>query len=613
MSNDPSASNTEKKRLDRQSWQQFLFLWQYVRRYRFVFGIGIIFLFLSTATTLVFPYFGSMLADAAVGKAPFSIRQIGIVLALVLLFQGLFSYMRIWLFSIVTEKSMADMRNDLYSKLITLPIPYLEQHRIGELTSRLTADITQLQSALSINLAEILRQIATLVVGIAIIGYTSIKLSIIMLAIVPVAVIAAMFLGKYIRQLSKETQDALANANVIAEETLQSVQMVKTFTNEKYEAKRYANAMNQTVSLALKTARFRGAFITFLISAVFGGIILVLWYGATLVQANEMTMGELLRFILYTFFIGGAIAGMGDLYSTLLKAIGASERIAELLKEKSETNQPINIAETKNNPTDHSINTTNPKNNEPTPLKMDTLSYRNVQFSYPSRADLTVLRNISLQIPAGNRIALVGQSGAGKSTIVQLLQRFYEVDGGGIFIGEKNILDIDLHTWRTQIGIVPQEVILFGGTIRENISYGKPNASDAEIEEAAKRANAWQFIQTFPDGMQTIVGERGIKLSGGQRQRIAIARAILKNPAILILDEATSSLDAESEHLVQVALDNLMQGRTTIIIAHRLSTIKNADCIYVLDNGQIAEYGNHQTLSAKKDGIYQKLLQLQLQ
>lgn len=601
------------------NWKQLVWVLSYVSRYRGIFAIGLVFLFFSTATTLVFPYFGSMLADAALGKAPYSIRQIGVMLAAVLLLQGFFSYMRIWLFSVVTEKSMADLRIDLYNRLITLPVPFFEQHRIGELTSRLTSDIAQLQSALSVNLAELLRQIATLIVGIAIIAYTSLRLSGIMLAVVPLAVITAMFLGKYIRRLSKETQDALAEANVVAEETLQSIHTVKAFTNESYEAKRYQQAMQHSVTLALRTAQFRGAFITFLISAVFGGIILVLWYGATLVQAGEMTVGELLRFILYTFFIGGAIGGMGDLYSNLLKSFGASERVGEILQLKPELELPATRTtkaqnDTTTNTTKHTSGNGYRHNalalNEL--LKKVPIVYQDVRFSYPSRPDLPVLHRISLHIQPGTHIALVGQSGAGKSTIAQLLQRYYAVQSGAIKVGDIDIADIDLHTWRSQIGIVPQEVLLFGGTIAENIGYGKPNATEAEIAEAARQANALSFIQAFPDGMNTVVGERGIKLSGGQRQRIAIARAMLKNPAILILDEATSSLDAESEHLVQSALQTLMQDRTTIIIAHRLSTIRNADCIYVLDSGKIAEQGTHHELAARIGGIYHNLLQLQL-
>lgn len=572
-------------------FRHFSFVFGYVLRYKWVFAIGLLFLFFSTATTLVFPYFGSMLADAAQGKAPLSITQIGYALLIVLILQGFLSYMRIYLFAIVTEKSLADLRKDLYARLICLPLPFFEQRRVGELTSRITSDIAQLQSAISINLAELLRQIATLIAGIGIIAYTSLKLTALMLCTVPVAVVAAVFLGKRIRQLSKDSQDKLAETNVVVEETLQSVQTVKAFGNEHYETRRYSLLTDDTVRLALRAASFRGAFVSFLISAVFGGIMLVLWYGAGLVQAGEMTIGELLRFILYTFFIGGAIAGMGDLYGNLLKSLGASERITEIMGEKPEI-----VPSSKG-----SVQRFN-----------GDILYNEVHFSYPTRSDLPVLRGISMHIPQGAKVALVGQSGAGKSTIVQLLLRFYEPESGAIEAGGVDISKLNLSEWRQNIGIVPQEVLLFGGSIEENILYGKPTASSAEVEEAARRANALEFIRSFPQGMATLVGERGIKLSGGQRQRIAIARAILKDPAILILDEATSSLDAESEHLVQEALNELMKKRTTIIIAHRLSTIRNADCIYVLENGKIIEQGTHEQLVVQPKGIYQNLLKLQV-
>lgn len=583
-------STTINKRIDRQGIQYFGRIFGYVFRYKAAFIIGSLFLLLSTGTTLVFPYLGSMLADAAQGKATLSVNTIGILLLSVLLLQGLFSYMRVVIFAYVTEKSMADLRTDLYAKLITLPISFFEQHRVGELSSRITSDISQLQNAFAINMAELLRQVATLVVGVIIIAFTSLHLTALMLCTVPVAVVVAIFLGKKIRSLSRDSQDALAAANVVAEETMQSVQVVKAFTNEKYETQRYGQAMSEAVKLALKAARFRGAFVTFLISAVFGGIILVLWYGSVLVQNGDLTIGELLRFILYTFFIGAAIGGMGDLYSNLLKALGASERVADLLGEQSELS--LQSAEL------------------PIAAKSD-IHYQNIRFSYPTRPDLPVLKDISLHIKQGSKIALVGQSGAGKSTIVQLLLRFYKPDSGQILCGNNDITQFDISAWRASVGIVPQEVLLFGGTIRENIRYGKPTATDAEIEEAAQKANALDFIRLFPDGMETLVGERGVKLSGGQRQRIAIARAILKNPAVLILDEATSSLDAESEYWVQSALNVLMQDRTTIIIAHRLSTIRQVDCIYVLDGGQIVEQGSHETLAAKTGGYYQNLLKLQ--
>lgn len=580
------------KRINKQGLQYFRRIFGYVFKYKIAFFIGAFFLLLSTGTTLVFPYLGSMLADAAQGKAPIDVNTIGLLLLAVLILQGFFSYVRVVLFAYVTEKSMADLRTDLYAKLITLPLSFFEQHRVGELSSRITSDISQLQNAFAINMAELLRQAATLIVGVIIIAYTSLKLTALMLCTVPVAVVVAIFLGKKIRNLSRLSQDALAAANVVAEETMQSVQVVKAFTNEKYETNRYGQAMANAVNLALSAARFRGAFVTFLISAVFGGIILVLWYGSLLVQNGDMTIGELLRFILYTFFIGASIGGMGDLYSNLLKALGASERVADLLGEPSEVNL---------------------QKNEPVADAQKDISYQNIRFSYPTRPDIQVLKDISLNIKKGSRIALVGQSGAGKSTIVQLLLRYYTPNSGQILCGNNDINGFDISAWRSCVGIVPQEVLLFGGSIRENIRYGRPDADDADIEEAAQKANALDFIKLFPDGMDTIVGERGVKLSGGQRQRIAIARAILKNPAILVLDEATSSLDAESEYWVQSALNTLMQGRTTIIIAHRLSTIRQVDCIYVLDNGQIVEQGTHDALANKAGGYYQNLLKLQFE
>ena len=491
---------------------------------------------------------------------------------------------------------MADIRRDVYARLISLPMQFYEQRRVGELTSRLSADITQLQDAISINLAEFFRQIATLVIGLTIIGFTSWRLTLVMLATFPVAIVVAIFFGKYIRKMSKQAQDALAAAGVVVEETLQSIQAVKVFTNEKFETRRYNQAIGQVVNIAMRTAKYRGAFVTFLISAVFGGIVVVLWYGAWLVQAGSLTVGELIRFILYTVFIGGAIGGMGDLYGNLQKALGASERVVELL------NEPVEVSLL-------------PDEATPLPniLLRGNVQYQNVRFAYPTRQDITVLKNLSLTIKQGEKVALVGASGAGKSTIVQLLMRLYPIESGSITIDGHNINQLNITQLRSHIGIVPQEVMLFGGTIKENILYGKPGATHAEVVAAAQKANAWEFINSFPQGLDTLVGERGVKLSGGQRQRIAIARAILKDPAILILDEATSSLDAESERLVQEALDRLMENRTTIIIAHRLSTIRKVDVIYVLSSGEIVEQGNHNQLAAKQGGMYQYLLKLQFE
>lgn len=589
----PDTEPNEKPRISRKNIKSFRRLFTYINPYKGTFIIGLFFLLLSTGTTLAFPYLASLLADVqniAPDQQTHYLRQIGLAMIVLLVAQGVFSYLRIVLFTIVSEGSMADLRRDLYNKLITLSIPFFEERRVGELTSRITSDVTQLQSAISINLAELLRQLATLLAGIVVIFYTSPKLTGIMLSTFPVGIAAAVGFGRYIRKLSRQTQDILADSNVIVEETLQSVQAVKAFTNEWYEAARYQKSMERFVAVAVRTAKFRGAFVSLLISVVFGGIILVLWFGATYVQAGDMTIGELLRFMLYTLFIGGSIAGTADLFSNMQKAMGASERVFQVLDEQSEVQHL-------------------------SPIKKETINgsivYDNVQFSYPTRPDMAILRGLSLQIEPGQKIALVGHSGAGKSTVIQLLMRFYTASAGEIRINSVNINKFDITHLRANIGIVPQDVLLFGGTIAENIRYGRPNATDAEVTEAAKRANAWEFISTFPDAMQTMVGERGVKLSGGQRQRIAIARAILKDPAILILDEATSSLDAESESLVQAALDELMKNRTTIIIAHRLATVRNVDCIYVLDEGRVAEAGTHTELSTKQSGIYQNLLRLQ--
>ncbi|MGB0932301.1 MAG: ABC transporter ATP-binding protein [Chitinophagales bacterium] len=590
-----------KKSINKEGFKHLMGIFQYTLPYKFVFGIGLIFLVLSTATSLAFPYIASMLADASLsgesGAKIWSINQIALGLLVVLIAQGVFSYFRIFLFAIVSEKAMADIRKDLYAKLISLNIPFFESRRVGELTSRMTADVTQLQNTLSIHLAEFLRQIATLIIGIGIIAMTSIKLTLWMLSTFPVAIFAAMFFGRYIRKLSRQTQDALAESNVVVEESLQAISVVKAFTNEWFEQIRYNKSIAKVVDLALTTAKYRGAFVSFLISAVFGGIVIVLWQGALLVEAGAMTIGELVRFVLYTFFIGAAMGGMGDLYGNIQKSIGSSERLSEILKEESEV--------TIQNPQKESLNTIQE-------VIDGDIRFENVKFHYPTRKDIRVLKNISLHIPQGSKIALVGHSGAGKSTIIQLLLRFYEVDSGRILVDGKNVESYEMSHFRQNIGMVPQEVMLFGGSIRDNIAYGNPAASEDAIYQAAKKANALEFIESFPETFDTLVGERGVKLSGGQRQRIAIARAILKDPSILILDEATSSLDTESESLVQAALNELMKNRTTIIIAHRLTTIREVDCIYVLEGGEIVEKGSHEELAVLKDGMYRQLSEASL-
>lgn len=485
---------------------------------------------------------------------------------------------------------MRDLRQELYTKIITLPISFFEKSRVGELMSRITSDVTQLQDVLSITLAELFRQIFTLVGGVILISMLSGKLTLFMLSTFPFLVVAAIVFGRFIRKNSKKVQDELAQTNIIVEETLQSVNVVKAFTNERLEVNRYGTSIQRVVDYALKAATFRGGFISFIISVLFGGVVGVVWYGGNLVLSGELAFQDLFTFILYTGFIGGSVGGLGDMYAQIQRTVGASERILEILDEESEVDVSKN----------------------PVFKKADgNIVFDKVGFAYPSRPDVTILKELSLSIKAGEKIAIVGHSGAGKSTIVQLLMKLYPLTKGKITVDGQNIATQDVTELRSNIAIVPQEVMLFGGTIYENIAYGKPNATRQEVLDAAQKANAYEFIESFPDKFETVVGERGVKLSGGQRQRVAIARAILKDPSILILDEATSALDSESEKLVQDALDKLMKDRTTIIIAHRLATIRNVDTIYVLKDGEIAESGNHEELILVEEGIYANLVKLQ--
>ena len=590
--NDNGEATAEKRKLSREGLQKAIQLLRHVIPYKWTFIAGLVFLVLSTSTTLAFPALIGEVTRVIEGNSNFTLNQILLFFGGILILQGIFSFFRVYTFAIVSENVSADLRRKVYDKFITLPIHFFEQNRVGDLVSRITSDVSAFQSVLSLTLAEFFRQVVTLIVGIGIILYISWKLTLFMLLTFPFIVVATYFFGRYIRVLSKKVQTKLAEANTIVEETLQSITVVKGFTNESLESNRYGGLMSAVVKLSLKSATIRGGFITFMIVGLFGGIMLVVWYGGGLVEKGEIQLADLMSFLFYTAFIGASLNGLGDIYAQIQRSIGASERLLEILGEDSEVSLE--------------------KEREVSRVNGE-IEYKNVSFSYPSRQDVEVLKNLSLTIRPGEKIALVGQSGAGKSTIVQLLMRFYRAGEGEISIDGRNINDFDVTELRKNMAIVPQEVILFGGTIEENILYGNPKASEQEVEIAARKANALEFINRFPEGLKTVVGERGVKLSGGQRQRIAIARAILKDPAILLLDEATSALDSESESLVQEALDELMKNRTTIIIAHRLGTVKNVDQIYVIQNGQVQEHGKHTELILKHDGIYSNLVKLQME
>jgi ABC transporter fused permease/ATP-binding protein len=589
-----SADDTPKAKVTKESLKKAFRLFQFLAPFKWKFIIGLLFLFLTSATALIFPLLMGKLVDAANEELINNIDKIGLALLALFTAQAVFSYFRVALFVEVTENTLASLRNTTYQKLISLPMTFFVNRRVGELNSRLASDISLLQDTLTTTIAEFLRQFILIIGGIAFLSLTSVKLTLIMLSVVPLLAIIAVVFGRYIRKVSRAVQDKIADSNTIVEETLQGISNVKAFTNELFEIARYRKSTADIVQQALKGGKARGAFASFVILAIFGAIVFVIWYGVRMVNSGDLTIGSMFQFVLYSVFVGASIGGIAELYASIQKAIGATERIFEIIDENAET---IELTQT-------AIVQQKLKGN---------VVFESVEFAYPSRSEITVLKNISFVAESGEQIAVVGPSGAGKSTLVSLLFRFYDPQKGAIIIDGKNIKEYPLTYLRSQMAVVPQDVILFGGTIRENIAYGKPNATLEEIIEAARKANAHEFIETFPEKYDTPVGERGIKLSGGQRQRIAIARAVLKDPAILILDEATSSLDSESERLVQEALEKLMKGRTSIVIAHRLSTIKAADKIAVIDKGEVAEMGSHEQLMKKEKGIYRHLSSLQLE
>ena len=566
-------------------------IFKYAGKNTWKFYLGLLFLLLTSVTALAFPKFMGMLVDCVNKKDSGLANQIALGLGLVLILQSVFSFFRLSLFVNFTENTLANVRLALYTNLVKLPMSFFSQKRVGELNSRISNDISQIQDTLTTTIAEFLRQFILIIGSFVMLASINIKLTIMMISVVPLVGVAAVFFGRFIRKYSKKVQDQVAESQVVVEETMQGISIVKAFANEWYEIERYTTKIREVVKVAIKGGQLRGYFASFIIVCLFGTIVAVVWYGVQLSIAGEITVGELFTFILYSSYVGASSGGIAELYAQMQKAIGATERVFELLEEIPEKIKSIE--------------------NQNFPKIKGDVSFENVAFTYPSRKEIQVLKEVSFTALSGQKIAIVGPSGAGKSTIASLLLRFYDTTGGNITIDDKNMLDYDLEALRGNMSIVPQDVMLFGGTIKENIAYGKPNATDEEIMLAAKQANALQFIQGFPEQFETVVGERGIKLSGGQRQRIAIARALLKNPSILILDEATSSLDSESEKLVQEALEILMEGRTSIIIAHRLSTIRSADQILVLDQGQITEKGTHQELIAIENGIYKNLSNLQ--
>lgn len=591
-----------KAPLNRETLGQTLALARYVQPYRVRFFAGLTTLFFSAALGLAFPLLAGSLIDAALNPTgatlpvfgSLTLNQVALVLAASVTLQALASFNSALAFNRVGQSALADLRRDCYARLISLPMSFFGQRRVGELTSRVSTDVAQIEGALIDALPQMCRQSVFLLGGVTMIAMTSGRLTAVMLGTLPLLIGAAVFFGRRLRRYSRETQDQLAATNTLVEETLQAIASVKAFANEAFERRRYDRTNAKVLAAALSAARWRAVFVAFFIIALFGGIVIVLWFGAGLLRSGDISPGELTRFVLYTTFVAGAMGQSAELFSQIQKTVGATQRVRELLREPKEiaSDAPASMA------------------GLPARLTGE-VSFEEVGFRYPSRPEIAVLNDVTLTARPGERVALVGPSGAGKSTITALLLRFYDPEKGRLCFDGRDAREYPLAWLRGQLAIVPQDVLLFGGTIAENIAYGRPGADDAAIREAARLANADGFITAFPEGYETLVGDRGIKLSGGQRQRIAIARAILKDPAVLILDEATSSLDSESERLVQLALEGLMRGRTTFIVAHRLATVRTADQIVVLEGGRVVERGTHAELSARPDGLYQKLSALQ--
>jgi len=596
-----AEADLPKAKINRTSLKQVVRLLSYVKPHRGKFIAAFIFLVISSLTGLAFPAFLGALIDVAQGNKskypllPNTLTGIGELAFIILFAQAFVSFFRVVWFVQVAERSLADIRRDTYFKLITLPMNFFSNRRVGELNSRISADLSQIQDAMTTTFAEMIRQLILLVGGITLLVIVSFKLTLALLLLLPVLSVTAVVFGRFIRKLSRQAQDKLADSNTIVEETLQGIANVKAFVNEAFEAGRYDKNLREVVTIAVRGAKFRGIFASFIVFCMFGTIVGIIWYGSVLVSRHELQVGNLTTFILYSLFVAAAMGSFPELYANMQKAVGASERVLEIL---DETGEDVSIRESENN------------------IKQKIegkLSFSNVVFAYPSRSEIEVLKDVSFIAETGQKVAIVGPSGSGKSTMAALILQFYHPQSGTILFDGKPASDYSLTDIRNQVAIVPQDVLLFGGSILENIAYGKLGASKEEIIQASQRANAHQFISSFPEGYDTIVGERGVKLSGGQRQRVAIARALLKNPSILILDEATSSLDSESERLVQEALEELMKNRTSIIIAHRLSTIREADKIIVLEKGKIIETGSHQELIASEDGLYKYLSGLQFE
>jgi ATP-binding cassette subfamily B protein len=553
--------------------------------------LGIAFLAIGSAMGLLFPKAIEMIINDASGsgKGAVTVDMAAMGLGVIALIQGAAVGLRAMIFNIVGERVVARLRTDLFARLMTQEIAFFDERKTGELTTRLASDTTILQNAVSVNISMALRFFVTVAGGIGMLIYTSPRLTLLMLSVVPPVTLGAVAYGRKVRKLARDAQDALASSGEVAEEALGGIRTVRAFAAEGQEIKRYADRITQSFEIARRRFIVSGSFMGVTSFAAYAAAALVLWYGGHLVVEGKMQVGGLAAFLVYTLLVAFSLGGLSELWADLMKAAGAAERIFELFDRQPAiaAGRGIELGRVEGK-----------------------LSFKHVRFSYPARKDVPVLKGIDLSVQPGEVIALVGPSGAGKSTIASMLMRLYDPDEGSILLDGHDLKALSPDWLRRQIGIVAQEPLLFATSIADNIRYGRETATQEEIEAAARTANAHDFILKFPEGYATLVGERGVQLSGGQKQRVAIARAVLKNPRLLVLDEATSALDAESEHLVKEALDRLMKGRTTLVIAHRLSTVMDADRVLVMDGGRIVQSGGHSALIAQ-EGLYRRLVERQ--
>ena len=589
-----------KAKLNKENLKKTLWLFGYLGRYKMMFIPGIIAVLLTSAMSMAFPILmGELIGEAMKtdtgGNQELlaTVNRVALTLIAILTIQACITFGRMHLLGRAGDLAVADVRRDTYGKLVRLPMAFFNEHRVGEISGHLAADLSLIRDTLCVTVPQFLRQGVMLLGGLTFLFILSPRLTFTMLLSLPVVLIAISLFGFRIRGRSREAQDLLAETNVIVDETLHGIAEVKAFANEGFETSRYEKSMKGYLEVAFQLIGGRALMVAMVIFALFGAITFVVWSGAHLLVDGQIARDAFTKFCFVTAFVGGAFAALPEIFTNIQKAVGATDRLRELLDEPAESH---------NAPVDHI----------PEGRAAGKVEFREVEFAYPSRPEVTVLRDVSFLAESGQRLALVGPSGAGKSTVISLLLRFFDPIKGKVLLDGQDSKDYPLDWMRRQMALVPQEVLLFGGSIRENIAYGNPGASESDLVEAAKRANAHQFIEKFPEGYDALVGERGVKLSGGQKQRIAIARAILANPSVLILDEATNALDAESERLVQEALDDLMRDRTSLIIAHRLSTVRNADRILVINEGKVVQQGTHDELVEEPDGLYRMLSQLQL-